>query len=52
MEIDVDAYNLPFNLRDGLLCLGFLVGLGIAALLAALILAVRKQSPELLTPPY
>ena len=114
----MDAYNLPFNLRDALLCLGFLFGmgvgvfliirkqvvagglsvaafvlfsldpllevilfrvlgnnlsaegdfqtlnwiyacvtgpvnlLGIAALLAALIVAVRNQSPELLTPPY
>lgn len=114
----MDAYNLPYNLRDVLLCLGFLVGvgvgvfliirkqvvaggltvaafllfsldpilefilfrvvwntvstdggyqalnwtyacvtgaadlLGVGALLVALVLAVRNQSPELLTPPY
>ena len=114
----MDAYNLPYNLRDVLLCLGFLAGmgvgvfliirkqvvagglavaafllfsldpilefilfrvvwntvstdsgyqalnwtyacvtgaadlLGVGALLVALVLAVRNQSPELLTPPY
>ena len=114
----MDAYNLPYNVRDVLLCLGFLVGMGVGvflivrkqvvaggltvtafvlfsldpllevilfrvlwntmstdsgyqalnwtyacassaanlmgvgALLVALILAVRNQSPELLTPPY
>jgi len=50
----MDAYNLPFNTLNWIYaCVTGPVNLlGIAALLAALILAVRNQSPEVLTPPY